>query len=62
MADYAHVEWVDAPDYDHETQRCEEKAPVQIDGKWYMTWAVRAATAQEIERANKPRIFEVTNV
>ena len=56
-SNYAPVECVDAPAYDYATQRCEEKAPVQIDGKWYMAWVVRDATPQEIEQANKPYRF-----
>lgn len=54
IEDYAHVEWVDQPAFDPKTQRCGEGAPVQVDGQWRMTWIVRNATAQEIERANKP--------
>jgi hypothetical protein len=54
MSDYAHVEWTDYPDFDRATQRCRESAPVQIDGVWKMTWVVRDATPQEIEKANTP--------
>jgi hypothetical protein len=58
MDDYAHVEWVDRPEYNPETQRCDEGAPIKIDGvmksKWYMTWVVRDATPEEIEQAKKP--------
>ena len=54
MRDYAHVEWVDRPDFDRATQRCPESAPVQINGAWKMTWVVRDATPQEIEKANTP--------
>jgi hypothetical protein len=52
--DYAFVEWVSKPIFEPETQRCVEGAPVQVDGKWRMTWVVRDATAQEIEYANRP--------
>jgi hypothetical protein len=54
MNDYARVEWVDRPDFDRATQRCPEGTPVQIDGVWKMTWVVRNATPQEIEKASKP--------
>ena len=54
MADYAHVEWVDQPEYDRETQRCYEGTPVEVDGVWHMTWVVRDATPEEIEQAKKP--------
>lgn len=54
MDDYAHVEWTDRPDFDRAVQRCGEDMPVQIDGVWKMTWVVRNATPQEIEKANKP--------
>lgn len=52
MDDYAHVEWVNQPDYDSATQRCGEGVPVQVDGVWRMTWVVRDATAEEIAKAN----------
>ena len=52
MSDYAHVEWTAEPEFDRATQRCIEGAPAQTDGVWYMTWVVRDATPQEIERAN----------
>jgi hypothetical protein len=54
MADYAHVEWRDPPEYDRATQRCGETAPVQENGIWHMVWAVRDATQQEIDYANNP--------
>lgn len=52
MEDYAHVEWVDQPEFDGKIQRCSEGAPVQENGVWKMTWVVRDATPEEIERAN----------
>ena len=52
MADYAHVEWRDPPEFDKATQRCGETAPVQEDGVWHMVWAVRDATQQEIDYVN----------
>jgi len=54
MDDYAHVEWVEQPEYDPKTQRCDRKDPQQIDGVWYFAWEVRDATPEEIEQANKP--------
>lgn len=54
MADYAHVEWRDPPEFDKATQRCGETAPVQKNGVWHMVWAVRDATQQEIDYANDP--------
>jgi len=54
MADYAHVEWRDPPEYDKATQRCGETAPVQENGVWHMVWAVRDATQEEIDYANNP--------
>ena len=52
--EYTKVEWVDMPEYDAETKRCEEGFPVEVDGIWHMTWIVRDATPEEIELANKP--------
>jgi hypothetical protein len=61
MSDYAIVEWVDRPTIDQKTQRCFEQQPVQVDGVWQMTWAVRDATAEEIEIASKPfTLFDPT--
>ena len=60
MDDYAHVEWVEMPEFDHQTQRCIAGQPEQIDGIWYRTWVVRDATPEEIEFANraiKPWMF-----
>jgi len=54
MDDYAHVEWVEMPEFNSETQRCIAGFPQQVDGIWYWTWAVRDATPEEIEEANKP--------
>ena len=50
--DYASVEWTDRPEFDRVLQRCSEGAPVQINGVWKMTWVVRNATLDEIEKAN----------
>jgi len=52
--DYALVQWVDPPIFDRATQRCNEAAPIEIDGTWTMQWFVRDATPKEIEQANKP--------
>ena len=48
---YAPVVFVDQPEYDQETQRCELGTPVNENGEWRMTWVVRAATPEEIESA-----------
>ena len=50
---YVKVEWVDMPEYDTQTKRCEEGFPIEINSVWYMTWVVRDATQEEIELANK---------
>ena len=52
--DYAMVTWVDPPTYDRITQRCYETSPVEVDGSWFMQWIVREATAEEIEKAQRP--------
>jgi hypothetical protein len=52
--DYALVTWTDPPLFDRVTERCGETAPALIDGQWTMQWAVRAATPEEIEAANRP--------
>jgi hypothetical protein len=40
MADYAHVEWVDSPTFDRETQRLSQKTPENRNGQWFMAWEV----------------------
>jgi hypothetical protein len=52
---YALVEWVDMPTYDPATQIAYETTPVQVNGKWKMTWVIRDATASEIAMANTPK-------
>jgi hypothetical protein len=52
IEDYAHVEWRDQPEFDRNTHRCSEAAPVQENGVWHMVWAVRFATQQEIDDQN----------
>ena len=54
IADYAAVQWTEYPTFDKTTQRCYESAPVQENGAWKMTWGVRDATPEEIEKANAP--------
>jgi hypothetical protein len=51
---FAHVEWVEMPEFDISTQRCKEGFPIEADGTWYMTWIVRDATQEEIDLANIP--------
>jgi hypothetical protein len=53
-SDYTPVQWVDQPTFDYTTQRCQEGAPVQENGVWKITWVVRDATPEEIDRANNP--------
>ena len=52
VEDYAHVEWVDMPIFDKVTQRCGAGTPVEIDGKWYMTWIVCDLNQEEIDLEN----------
>jgi hypothetical protein len=52
--EYAVVQWIDPPEFDHATQRCGEGAPVNDNGVWRMVWIVRQATQEEIDKANKP--------
>lgn len=40
MADYAHVEWVDPPAFDRETQRLFQKTPENRNGQWFTAWEV----------------------
>jgi len=51
---YVVVEWVNKPEYDIKTQRCDEGWPVEVNGTWFMTWVVREATQAEIDEMNKP--------
>lgn len=46
-SEYAHVEWVDMPEYDANTQICYEGIPVEVNGVWYMNWLIRDATQEE---------------
>lgn len=52
---YAQVQWVNKPDFDGATKRCDEGLPEQVDGQWRMTWVIRDATASEIAKANTPK-------
>jgi hypothetical protein len=54
--DYAVVQWTDPPSFDATTQLCVEGAPIQENSVWKMTWVVRDATPEEIDRINKPII------
>lgn len=40
MADYAHVEWVDPPSYDPNTQRMSQTTPEKRGDQWFMVWVV----------------------
>lgn len=37
---YAPVYWVERPEHDPFLEQSKETTPVQIDGKWYVNWAV----------------------
>lgn len=45
---YASVNWVDAPDYNENTQVAYEGPPECVNGEWYMVWIVRDLTPEEI--------------
>lgn len=49
---YATVQWVDEPSYNIETQLAYELAPVNNNGTWFMVWAVRDLTQEEIDARN----------
>ena len=51
---YAFVQWVDAPEFNNETQTAYEIAPVNNNGTWSMVWAVRDLTQEEIDFRNNP--------
>lgn len=48
MADYAHVEWVDPPTYDPQTQRMAEGFPQEQGGVWRMNWVVTQIPDEEM--------------
>ena len=45
---YAHVEYVETPDHNYETQTAYQLPPAQTNGVWNMVWAVRDLTAEEL--------------
>jgi hypothetical protein len=45
---YALVQFIDAPEFNVDTQIAYELAPVNNDGVWSMAWAVRNLTQDEI--------------
>jgi hypothetical protein len=51
---------VDRPVYDYETQIAYELPPIQIDNIWYMQWAIRELTQQELKERTE-RLKLVTN-
>lgn len=58
--DYELVQWVDRPEYNHNTQICYELAPKKINSIWLMQWAVRELTEEEIQDINQsaqPNIY-----
>ena len=46
---YAPVQFVDAPEFNVDTQIAYELAPVNNDGIWSMAWTVRDLTQEEID-------------
>lgn len=52
-ATYAPVRWVDAPEYNPETQIIYELAPIVVDGVWSMVWTMRDLTPEEIDFINE---------
>ena len=40
---------VERPVYDYETQVAYELPPIEVDNVWYMQWAIRELTQQELE-------------
>lgn len=40
---------IDAPSYNYETQTAYELSPIQQNGMWYMQWAVRDLTQNELD-------------
>jgi len=55
MIDYAHVEWLDRPAFNKDTEYCIEAAPIQENGVWHMVWEVRNKTQADID--NESRII-----
>ena len=53
--DYEAVQWTEPPVFDAMAQRCSEGSPVQEDGAWKMTWVVREALQEEIDRDQELR-------
>jgi len=49
---YAPVQWVDEPSYNIKTQLAYELAPVNNNGTWFMVWAVRDLTQEELDAKN----------
>jgi hypothetical protein len=52
-ADYAHVEWVDPPAFNPETQRRTQLQPQRQGDQWFMAWQV--AQIPDAEMAAKVR-------
>ena len=44
----------DAPDFDADTERAVAAEPALVDGVMTQQWAIRALTAEELERINAP--------
>ena len=46
---YASVQFIDAPEFNVDTQIAYELAPINNNGVWSMAWAVRDLTQEEID-------------
>ena len=46
---YAAVQWIEAPEFNVDTQIAYELAPINNNGVWSMAWAVRDLTQEEID-------------
>lgn len=62
MADYAHVEWVDPPAFNRETQRCTQLLPQRQGDQWFMVWQVapipEAEMSQKVRKDRNQRLAE----
>ena len=45
---YAHVEYVEMPEFDNQIQTAYELPPVNTNNVWSMVWAVRDLTTEEL--------------
>jgi hypothetical protein len=57
-SDYAPVHHVDPPIHDRLLHGAYETAPILVNGKWYMTWAVTELTTQQKLEALQSQITQ----